>query len=111
MNGHTHVYIHLFWRSALCVHAQNNQVFQPSKPVPRSRARVTHQLRLSPATMQSSAVGLLLAVTALQVYGADRRQSYSVLAPRAIRPNTNYYAAVSVDGTDGDLQVIVSVIV
>jgi len=54
--------------------------------------------------MQSSAVGLLLAVTL--VYGADRRQSYSVLAPRAIRPNTNYYAAVSVDGTDGDLQEV-----
>ena len=59
--------------------------------------------------MQRAAVGLLLAVTL--VCGADRRQSYSVLAPRAIRPNTNYYAAVSVDGTDGDLQVIASSVI
>ena len=54
--------------------------------------------------MQTSAIGLLLVITVLPA--THGRQSYSVLAPRAIRPNTNYYAAVSVDGTDGDLQVI-----
>ena len=36
---------------------------------------------------------------------AAARRSYAVMAPRAIRPNTNYFAAVSVDGTDGELQV------
>ena len=57
-----------------------------------------------PWTMQTSAVGFLLLVLLNQGY---TRESYTVLAPRSIRPNTNYFAAVSVDGTGGDLQVIV----
>lgn len=52
--------------------------------------------------MQSSAVGLLLSALVCTGYG---RQSYTVLAPRTIRPNINYLAAVSVEGTAGDLQV------
>ena len=32
------------------------------------------------------------------------KQSYNVVAPRTIRPNTNYFVAISVDGTDGELQ-------
>ncbi len=37
--------------------------------------------------------------------GADCKQSYSVVAPKVIRPNSNFFVAVSVDGTEGDLQV------
>ena len=33
------------------------------------------------------------------------KPSYNVVAPRTIRPNTNYFVAISVDGTDGELQV------
>jgi len=32
------------------------------------------------------------------------KPSYNVVAPRTIRPNTNYFVAISVDGTDGELQ-------
>jgi len=34
--------------------------------------------------------------------GAD--PSYNVVAPKTIRPNTNYFVAISVDGTNGELQ-------
>ena len=70
----------------------------PSGPV------LTPQFCSEPWTMQTSAVGFLLLVLLNQGY---TRESYTVLAPRSIRPNTNYFAAVSVDGTGGDLQVIV----
>ena len=30
---------------------------------------------------------------------------YTVVAPDTVRPNTNYLASISVDGTGGDLQV------
>ena len=31
--------------------------------------------------------------------------AYNVVAPKVIRPNTNYLVSVSVDGTNGELQV------
>ena len=34
-----------------------------------------------------------------------QNQFYSVLAPDTVRPNTNYFVSISVDGTGGELQV------
>ena len=39
------------------------------------------------------------------VLNTGAKPSYNVVAPRTIRPNTNYFIAISVDGTDGELQV------
>ena len=44
---------------------------------------------------------LLVAVTLSQA----QQQFYTVLAPDTIRPNNNYFVAISVEGTGGDLQV------
>ena len=44
---------------------------------------------------------LVLAVAAL----GQAQQFYTVLAPDTIRPNNNYLVAISVEGTQGDLQV------
>ena len=44
---------------------------------------------------------LVLAVAAL----GEAQQFYTVLAPDTIRPNNNYLVAISVEGTQGDLQV------
>ena len=33
------------------------------------------------------------------------RKSYSVVAPSTIRPNTDYFAAITMGGITGDLQV------
>jgi len=38
------------------------------------------------------------------VINTAAKPSYNVVAPRTIRPNTNYFVAISVDGTDGELQ-------
>ena len=35
----------------------------------------------------------------------DEVQSYSVVAPSTIRPNTDYFAAITMGGVTGDLQV------
>ena len=35
----------------------------------------------------------------------DELQSYSVVAPSTIRPNTDYFAAITMGGITGDLQV------
>ena len=35
----------------------------------------------------------------------DEVQSYSVVAPSTIRPNTDYFAAITMGGITGDLQV------
>ena len=34
-----------------------------------------------------------------------QNQFYTVTAPDTVRPNTNYFAAISVEGTGGELQV------
>ena len=34
----------------------------------------------------------------------QQNQFYQVLAPDTVRPNTNYFVAISVDGTGGELQ-------
>ena len=48
----------------------------------------------------------LVLVVAATLSGAQQQQQfYTVLAPDTIRPNNNYLVAISVEGTDGDLQV------
>ena len=48
----------------------------------------------------------LVLVVAATLSGAQQQQQfYTVLAPETIRPNNNYLVAISVEGTDGDLQV------
>ena len=48
----------------------------------------------------------LVLVVAATLCGAQQQQQfYTVLAPDTIRPNNNYLVAISVEGTDGDLQV------
>jgi hypothetical protein len=57
-------------------------------------------------TRAVTAILLYLLVTlATTTAGVDGKQSYSVVAPKVIRPNSNFFVAVSVDGTEGDLQV------
>ena len=55
------------------------------------------------------AAGETLVVTLLVMVAGGRAQektpSYSVVAPNTIRPNTDYYAAITMDGIEGDLQV------
>ena len=46
---------------------------------------------------------ILMLVTACQAQ--DELQSYSVVAPSTIRPNTDYFAAITMGGITGDLQV------
>ena len=46
---------------------------------------------------------ILMSVTACQAQ--DELQSYSVVAPSTIRPNTDYFAAITMGGITGDLQV------
>ena len=47
-----------------------------------------------------------LVLAAATLSGAQQQQQfYTVLAPDTIRPNNNYLVAISVEGTDGDLQV------
>ena len=47
-----------------------------------------------------------LVLAAVTLCGAQQQQQfYTVLAPDTIRPNNNYLVAISVEGTDGDLQV------
>ena len=48
-------------------------------------------------------VMLMLLVTCCQAQ--DELQSYSVVAPSTIRPNTDYFAAITMGGITGDLQV------
>ena len=48
-------------------------------------------------------------VLGLIIY-TEAKPSYNVVAPKTIRPNTNYFVAISVDGTDGELQVGAKVI-
>ena len=38
-------------------------------------------------------------------HAQDELQSYSVVAPSTIRPNTDYFAAITMGGITGDLQV------
>jgi hypothetical protein len=54
---------------------------------------------------RDSVVLVLCLVFTFAGRGADCKQSYSVVAPKVIRPNSNFFVAVSVDGTEGDLQV------
>ena len=47
-------------------------------------------------------------VTLMMLVGSVMTQGgghYTVVAPDTVRPNTNYLASISVDGTGGDLQV------
>ena len=47
-------------------------------------------------------------VTVMMMMGSVMTQTgghYTVVAPDTVRPNTNYLASISVDGTGGDLQV------
>ena len=47
-------------------------------------------------------------VTVMMMVGSVMAQAgghYTVVAPDTVRPNTNYLASISVDGTGGDLQV------
>ena len=46
---------------------------------------------------------LVILVTGCQAQ--DELQSYSVVAPSTIRPNTDYFAAITMGGITGDLQV------
>ena len=46
---------------------------------------------------------ILVLVTGCQAQ--DELQSYSVVAPSTIRPNTDYFAAITMGGITGDLQV------
>ena len=46
---------------------------------------------------------ILMLVTGCQAQ--DELQSYSVVAPSTIRPNTDYFAAITMGGITGDLQV------
>ena len=46
---------------------------------------------------------IFVLVTACQAQ--DELQSYSVVAPSTIRPNTDYFAAITMGGITGDLQV------
>ena len=46
---------------------------------------------------------ILMLVTTCQAQ--DELQSYSVVAPSTIRPNTDYFAAITMGGITGDLQV------
>ena len=48
-------------------------------------------------------VMLMLLVNSCQAQ--DELQSYSVVAPSTIRPNTDYFAAITMGGITGDLQV------
>ena len=45
----------------------------------------------------------LVLVTACRAQ--NELQSYSVVAPSTIRPNTDYFAAITMGGITGDLQV------
>ena len=49
---------------------------------------------------------ILVLVTACQAQ--NELQSYSVVAPSTIRPNTDYFAAITMGGITGDLQVDLS---
>ena len=49
-------------------------------------------------------MSLMMLVTMSQAQQIQN-QFYSVLAPDTVRPNTNYFVSISVDGTGGDLQV------
>ena len=47
-------------------------------------------------------------MTVMMMVGSVMAQAgghYTVVAPDTVRPNTNYLASISVDGTGGDLQV------
>ena len=48
---------------------------------------------------------ILMALSLGLISKTNGSPSYNVVAPRTIRPNTNYFVAISVDGTDGELQV------
>ena len=54
----------------------------------------------------TTAATLLVLVTG-QV-AQDELKSYSVVAPSTIRPNTDYFAAITMGGITGDLQVDLS---
>ena len=58
------------------------------------------------AVTEGGMAGTLLAVMVMVAGGrAQKTPSYSVVAPNTIRPNTDYYAAITMDGIEGDLQV------
>ena len=50
-------------------------------------------------------VWVVLLVMVVKVSKAQQNQFYTVLAPDTVRPNSNYFVAISVEGTGGDLQV------
>ena len=54
--------------------------------------------------------GRVTVMTVMTMVGSVMAQAgghYTVVAPDTVRPNTNYLASISVDGTGGDLQVSV----
>ena len=51
----------------------------------------------------TAALILVLVVNRCEAQG--ERKSYSVVAPSTIRPNTDYFAAITMGGITGDLQV------
>ena len=54
--------------------------------------------------------GRVTVMTVMMMVGSVMAQAgghYTVVAPDTVRPNTNYLASISVDGTGGDLQVSV----
>ena len=53
----------------------------------------------------TTAATLLVLVTG---QAQDELKSYSVVAPSTIRPNTDYFAAITMGGITGDLQVDLS---
>ena len=54
-------------------------------------------------------VGVLVVLVAPLTW-AQQQQFYTVLAPDTIRPNNNYFVAISVEGTGGDLQVSCNIV-
>ena len=47
----------------------------------------------------------LVLVLVVKCKAQGERKSYSVVAPSTIRPNTDYFAAITMGGITGDLQV------
>ena len=50
-------------------------------------------------------VWVYVLVVKVTLTSAQQNQFYTVLAPDTVRPNSNYFVAISVEGTGGDLQV------
>ena len=65
-------------------------------------------IMVNPGTRGWMSVMSLLMVMMTSQAQQIQNQFYTVTAPDTVRPNTNYFAAISVEGTGGELQVILT---